>query len=152
MSERHYYYHDNYKLDIEDIAERYKKVPCPHIVGIYRGSLPIATYLSNLLECPMSIIKFQHMDGNDKKAEWLLNLTDDVSIRPEKCKQFYPRLIVVDDIYDTGTTFRAIKELPEFHNNPDYTLLALFGNKNDDGVGYIHEQEDRWIVFPHERM
>jgi|TARA_B110000467_G_scaffold67574_1_gene61523 hypoxanthine phosphoribosyltransferase len=146
------YCYDNYELDVEGIVNTYKKIPNPHIVGVYRGSLPVATHLSNLLECPMSIIKFQHMDGNDKKAEWLLNLTEDVSIRPEGTKQFFPRLIVIDDIYDTGTTFRAIKELPEFHNNPDYSLMALFGNKNDDGVGYIHEQEDRWIVFPHERM
>ena len=145
------YYYDEYYKDVSDIVKRYKDVPNPHIVGIYRGSLPLATHLSNVLECPMSIIKFQHMDGHDKKAEWLLNLTMDVSIRPEKCKQFFPTLIVVDDVYDTGTTFRAIKELPEFHNNPDYTLMALFGNKNDDGVGYIHEQLYRWIVYPWER-
>tara|TARA_B110000467_G_scaffold152244_1_gene161405 strand:- start:454 stop:921 length:468 start_codon:yes stop_codon:yes gene_type:complete len=145
------YYYDEYYKDVSDIVKRYKDVPNPHIVGIYRGSLPLATHLSNVLECPMSIIKFQHMDGHDKKAEWLLNLTMDVSIRPEKCKQFFPTLIVVDDVYDTGTTFRAIKELPEFHNNPDYTLTALFGNKNDDGVGYIHEQLYRWIVYPWER-
>ena len=150
--EKYTYYYDNYQLDIENIVNRYTKIPNIHIVGIYRGSLPLATHLSNLLECPMSIIKFQHMDGNDKKAEWLLNLTDDVNIRPEKSKQFYPTLLVIDDIYDTGKTFRAIKELPEFHNNPDYFLFALFGNKNEDGVGYIHEQRGRWIVFPWERL
>ena len=57
----------------------------------------------------MSIIKFQSRDGEDDKAEWMLNLTDDVSIRPEKSKQFFPTLLVVDDVYDTGKTFRAIK-------------------------------------------
>jgi hypoxanthine phosphoribosyltransferase len=145
------YYYDEYYKDVSDIVKRYKDVPNPHIVGIYRGSLPLATHLSNVLECPMSIIKFQHMDGHDKKAEWLLNLTMDVSIRPEKCKQFFPTLIVVDDVYDTGTTFRAIKELPEFKNNPDYYLTALFGNPNEDGVGYMHEQLYRWIVYPWER-
>ena len=146
------YYYDEYFKDVKDIVERYKKVPSLHIVGVHRGSLPIAVHLSNVLECPMSIVKFQHMDGNDKKAEWLLNLTDDVSIRPDKCKQFFPRLLVIDDVYDTGTTFRAIKELPEFQNNPDYCLLALFGNKNDDNVSYIHEQLYRWIVYPWERV
>ena len=147
---KHNYYYDNYQLDIENIVNRYQKIPNPHIVGIYRGSLPIATHLSNLLECPMSIIKFQSYDGNDKKAEWLLNLTEDKSIRDKP--QFFPYLIVVDDIYDTGTTFRAIKELPEFHNNPDYSLTALFGNANDDKVYYQHEQLYRWIVFPWERV
>jgi hypoxanthine phosphoribosyltransferase len=145
------YYYDEYCKDIENMVERYKDVPNPHIVGVYRGSLPIAVHLSNLMGCPMSIVKFQHMDGNDKKAEWLLNLTNDVSIRPAKCPLF-PRLIVVDDVYDTGTTFRAIKELPEFIGNPDYSLMALFGNKNDDGVYYRHEQLYKWIVYPWERI
>ena len=59
---------------------------------------------------------------------------------------------MVDDVYDTGKTFRAIKELPEFQNNPDYSLTALFGNANEDGVSYLHEQLYRWIVYPWERV
>ena len=97
----------------------------------------------------MSIIKFQSRDGEDKKAEWLLNLTEDKSVRDKP--QFFPHLIVVDDVYDTGKTFRAIKELPEFQNNPDYSLTGLFGSKNKDGVGYVNERISRWIVFPWER-
>ena len=146
------YYYDQYYKDITDIFERYKNIRNLHIVGVYRGSLPIATHLSNVLDCPMSIIKFQSRDGEDDKAEWMLNLTDDVSIRPHKAIQFFPTLLVVDDVYDTGKTFRAIKKLPEFAQNPDYHCLALFGNKNDDGVSYIHEQLYRWIVYPWERV
>ena len=115
------YCYDNYELDVEGIVNTYKKIPNPHIVGVYRGSLPVATHLSNLLECPMSIIKFQHMDGNDKKAEWLLNLTEDVSIRPEGTKQFFPRLIVIDDIYDEKSN--EIQELK--------TKLFVFMKENN---------------------
>jgi len=146
------YYYDQYYKDITDIVERHEATPNLHVVGVYRGSLPIATHLSNALECPMSIIKFQSRDGSDDKAEWMLNLTDDESLRPEKCKQFFPTLLVVDDVYDTGKTFRAIKELPEFKQNPDYHCIALFGNENNDGVNYIHEQLYRWIVYPWERV
>jgi len=146
------YYYDQYYKDITDIVERHEATPNLHVVGVYRGSLPIATHLSNALECPMSIIKFQSRDGSDDKAEWMLNLTDDVSLRPEKSKQFFPTLLVVDDVYDTGKTFRAIKELPEFKQNPDYHCIALFGNENNDGVNYIHEQLYRWIVYPWERV
>ncbi len=144
------YYYDEYYNDMATIYDRYANRVNPHVVGVYRGSLPIATHLSNVLECPMSIIKFQSYDGNDKKAEWLLNLTEDKSIRDKP--QFFPYLIVIDDIYDTGTTFRAIKELPEFQNNPDYSLTALFGNENPDKVFYLNEQLYRWIVFPWERV
>ena len=146
------YYYDQYYKDITDIVERHEATPNLHVVGVYRGSLPIATHLSNALECPMSIIKFQSRDGSDDKAEWMLNLTDDVSVRPEKSKQFFPTILVVDDVYDTGKTFRAIKELPEFKQNPDYHCIALFGNENNDGVNYIHEQLYRWIVYPWERV
>ena len=146
------YYYDQYYKDITDIVERHEATPNLHVVGVYRGSLPIATHLSNALECPMSIIKFQSRDGSDDKAEWMLNLTDDVSLRPEKCKQFFPTLLVVDDVYDTGKTFRAIKELPELKQNPDYHCIALFGNENNDDVSYIHEQLYRWIVYPWERV
>lgn len=152
MINKYNYYYDQYYKDITDIFERYKDKPNLHIVGIYRGSLPIATHLSNIFDCPMSIIKFQSRDGVDEKAEWMLNLTDDVSIRPYKSTQFYPTLLVVDDVYDTGKTFRAVKQLPEFINNPDYHCIALFGNKNDDGVNYLHEQLFRWIVYPWERV
>ena len=38
------------------------------------------------------------MDGNDKKAEWLLNLTEDKTIRDKP--QFFPYLIIIDDVYD----------------------------------------------------
>ena len=99
------YYYDQYYQDITDIVERHKHIPSLHIVGVYRGSLPIATHLSNVLECPMSIIKFQSRDGSDDKAEWMLNLTDDVSIRPYKSTQFFPTLLVVVVVYDTGKTF-----------------------------------------------
>ena len=73
------YYYDEYFNDMATLYDRYVNRVNPHVVGVYRGSLPIATHLSNVLECPMSIIKFQSYDGNDKKAEWLLNLTEDKS-------------------------------------------------------------------------
>ena len=30
--------------------------------------------------------------------------------------------------------------------------MALFGNDNDDGVHYLHEQLYRWIVYPWVRV
>ncbi len=146
MNNNYNYYYDEYYYDVATLAQRYKKITYPHIISIYRGSLPLGVHLSNILKCPLSIVKYQSRDGQDSKAEWLLNLTNE-----RKNPKFFPHLIVVDDIYDTGKTFRAVKALPEFHNNPDYSLMALFGNDNDDGVHYLHEQLYRWIVFPWER-
>ena len=141
------YYYDQYYNDVAILKERYDKIPDPHIVSIYRGSLPLGVHLSNVLNCPLSIVKYQSRDGQDSKAEWLLNLTNE-----RKNPKFFPHLIVVDDIYDTGKTFRAVLDLPEFHNNPNYRAIALFGNPNDDKVLYLNEQVYRWIVFPWERI
>jgi hypoxanthine phosphoribosyltransferase len=150
MTDKYNYFYDEYYNDIATIYDKYKKIPNPHVVSIYRGSLPIGVHLSNALKCPMSIVKYQSRDGEDKKAEWILNLTHDEKIRPTA--RFFPHLIVVDDIYDTGKTFRAVLELPEFENNINYHCIALYGNKNDDKVNYLHEQLYRWIVFPWERV
>ena len=142
------YYYDQYYNDVAILKERFDKIPDPHIVSIYRGSLPLGVHLSNALNCPLSIVKYQSRDGEDHKAEWLLNLTDDKKLHPK----FFPELIVVDDIYDTGETFRAVLNLPEFQDNPNYRAIALFGNSNNDGVVYLNEQVYRWIVFPWERV
>ena len=146
MSNYNYYY-DEYYYDVATLAQRYKKITYPHIISVYRGSLPLGVHLSNILKCPLSIVKYQSRDGKDSQAEWLLNLTNE-----RKNPKFFPHLIVVDDIYDTGETFRAVKALPEFQDNPDYSLMALFGNDNDDDVHYLHEQMYRWIVFPWEKV
>jgi len=150
MSDKYNYFYDEYYQDMVKLVERFKLIPNPHVVSIYRGSLPMGVHLSNALGCPMSIVKYQSRDGEDKKAEWILNLTQDVKIRPTA--RFFPHLIVLDDIYDTGKTFRAVLELPEFENNINYHCIALFGNDNDDKVNYLHEQLYRWIVFPWERV
>ena len=150
MSDKYNYFYDEYYQDMANLVEKYKRIPNPHVVSIYRGSLPMGVHLSNALKCPMSIVKYQSRDGEDHKAEWLLNLTEDTTLR--KNELFFPELIVVDDIYDTGKTFRAVLELPEFDKNPNYNCIALFGNDNDDKINYLHEQLYRWIVFPWERV
>tara|TARA_B110000495_G_C22855974_1_gene499114 strand:- start:110 stop:565 length:456 start_codon:yes stop_codon:yes gene_type:complete len=138
----HKYFYDEYYDDVSVFAHRHERVPNPHIVGVYRDSLPMAVHLSSVMNCPLSILKVE----NDT-AEWLINYTDDVSVRPEKSKLF-PRLLVVDISYGTGSTFKAIKQLPEFIKNPDYSFFSLFGNKNDDGVFFRHEQLFKEIILP----
>ena len=150
MTDNYNYFYDQYYNDIGNLKEQFEKIPNPHIVAIYRGGLPIGVHLSNALKCPMSIVKYQSRDGEDEKAEWILNLIHDEKLRPTA--RFFPHLIVLDDIYDTGKTFRAVLELPEFENNINYHCIALFGNDNDDKVNYLHEQLYRWIVFPWERV
>lgn len=141
MSELKYYY-DDYINDVSALVDRYKNIKNPHVVGIYKNSLPAAVHVSNALRCPLSIIKVE----NDT-ARWLIDYVNDKSIRPKDCP-FFPRLIVIDTIYDSGNQFKAIKQMPEFIKNPDYTFFSFFGCENDYNVYYVHEQVYRNIVFP----
>ena len=139
----HKYFYDEYYNDISSLALRYKTDKNIHVVGLYSDSLPVAVHLSNVLSCPMSIVRMV----DTYEAEWVFNRTEDESIRPNNSR-FFPRLIVPTTVYDSGNQFKAIKQLPEFINNPDYTFFALFGCKNDDNVFYKHEQVYKNILFP----
>jgi len=147
MTDLYNYYYDQYTKDIRQLVEQLDKLPRPHIVGVYRGSLPIATHLSNVLKCPMSIIRYQSRDGSDEKPEWVINNMGFTAT----WKTPGETTIVVDDIYDSGRTMRAIQQMDEFKHHPTVIYQCLFGSKNDDGVGYLNERISRWIVFPWER-
>ena len=147
MTDLYHYYYDQYTKDIRQLVEHLDKLPRPHIVGVYRGSLPIATHLSNVLKCPMSIIRYQSRDGIDEKPEWVINNMGFTAT----WKTPGETTIVVDDIYDSGRTMRAIQQMDEFKYHPTVIYQCLFGSKNDDGVGYLNERISRWIVFPWER-
>ena len=147
MTDLYHYYYDQYTKDIRLLVEQLEKLSRPHIVGVYRGSLPIATHLSNVLKCPMSIIRFQSRDGDDTKPEWILN---NLGISAT-WKTPGETIIVIEDIYDTGHTMRAIQQMDELKNHPDVIYKALFGSKNDDGVEFLNERMSNWIVFPWER-
>ena len=147
MTDLYHYYYDQYTKDIRHWIQHFEKFPRPHIVGIYRGSLPIATHLSNVLKCPMSIIRYQSRDGSDEKPEWVINNMGFTST----WKTPGETTIVVDDIYDTGRTMRAIQQMDELKYHPDVVYTCLFGSKNEDHVGYLNERISRWIVFPWER-
>jgi len=95
----------------------------------------------------MSIIRYQSRDGSDEKPEWVINNMGFTST----WKTPGETTIVVDDIYDTGRTMRAIQQMDEFKYHPDVVYTCLFGSKNEDHVGYLNERISRWIVFPWER-
>ena len=141
MSDYKYYY-DEYYNDMSALVKRYHDVKNPHVVGVYSDGLPAAVHASNALKCPLSIVKVE-----DDTARWLLNYTNDESLRG-KSTPLFPRLIVIDTVYASGQQFVAIKQLPEFINNPDYTFFSFFGCKNDYNVSYKYEQVYKNILFP----
>ena len=61
-------------------------------------------------------------------------------------------LVVVEDIYDTGKTIGLIQQLmKDEYSNHSVSYYSLFGKKNNDGVVYLREKNNKWISFPWER-
>ena len=90
-----YYDLIDYGYDMKQV----KDFEFDHVVGIYRGSLPMAVHISNVFEVPMSIVGFQTRDGKDNEP-YMIHKTG------EAPKQ----VLVVDDIYDSGYTMKKVIE------------------------------------------
>ena len=112
INENVYYSWEDYNNDIHEI----KSLEFDHVVGIYRGSLGIATHVSNVFKVPMSIVGFQTRDVEDKEPYWIHNATRSEHLGP------YAEgttILIVDDIYDTGYTMNNVMDfVKKMRNKP----------------------------------
>ena len=132
-----YYDWVDYTYDIKQV----KDFKFDHVVGIYRGSLPMAVHISNVFDVPLSIVGFQTRDGKDKEPYMIY-----------KADEAPKRVLIVDDIYDSGYTMtEVIKMLPHYAT---YSIegFCLFGKENKLNVSYANEHDGSWIVFPWETL
>jgi len=135
-----------YRTDFKELyARTLIDVENLHIFAIHRGGLPLGVHYSNISGRPLNIIKYQRLDGDDTEAEILIG--PDI-IRPDD------KILVLDDIYDSGETFRVVKQmlLKRGVKEENLQLYALFGSDNADGVEYIRDYPDKWVRFPWEMI
>ena len=135
-----YYDWIDYAHDIKEV----KDLEFDHVVGIYRGSLPMAVHISNVFEVPMSIVGFQTRDGKDEEPYMI------------KADEAPTQILVVDDIYDSGYTMnRVINFLSNYSarmHNSKIQGFCLFGKDNDLNVSCANIHDGSWIVFPWETL
>lgn len=93
------------------------------VAGVSRGGLIPAVMLSHKLNLPMVSITANDMVENDHEA------------------------IIVDEIYDTGSTIKKLKL-----SNPRAAYAVLFHNANLPELDFYCVKRDLvdWIVFPWE--
>ena len=142
---------EEYTNDIKIISEMISKIPNPHLLCLYRGSLPMGTHLSNKLSLPLSIVDFQTRDGDT-------NITEPKLIKNAGiCAT--DTLVIIDDIFDKGLTIAKtreflykkfphirLKQITLFRNSH---MIHLHDNYNFD-VKFINESRGQWIEFPWE--
>ena len=128
-------YADNYKPD--------------YIVGLTRGGNIPATIISNMLDIPCEAMKvsFRNDDRVDRD-HWLS------AFAMEK------KILIVDDINDSGATFKWIWndwELENIVHGVKFATLTENLASEFENVSYhVHEvnkaEEDVWLVYPWENI
>lgn len=100
------------------------------IHGLPRGGLSIAVHLSHFLELPL--------------------ITNISMYTPMNLKEENDKLLVVDDIIDSGRTFERFSEIATIRKIK-YETAVLYYKPFSEHIPdvYIRETED-WIVFPWE--
>ena len=128
-------FRDNFKPDI--------------IVGITRGGLWPAMMLSHYLGIKMHTLDVRLRDGDIKESNGYL--------KKEVVKG--TKILVIDDINDTGATFNWIKEdwnVDDDSEKSNVKFAALIDNVPSEfvveynGVEINKEENPEWIVFPYE--
>jgi uncharacterized protein len=147
-------YKDNWKPD--------------YIVGMNRGGLPISVMLSHLLNCNHYALDVRLRDNATQESNcWMAEEAFgylDGNCKPKMRKQ----ILIVDDINDTGATFKWIRKdweagcLPGhegwddvWNENVRFATMCEKTHTKFDGVDYYWNEidtseKDTWIVFPWE--
>ena len=118
----------------------------PHIVlGINRGGCVPGIYLSHALDIPHETLDIRLRDHKSKPSLAVL----------EKAHAFQKKILIIDDINDTGATLNYIKDnfgAPKnlkfasiIHNEP-----SKFQGLHFKGYTINKEKDPAWIVFPWE--
>ena len=180
MIKKHYYSWQDVERACLNIAlQMYNDNWRPdYIVGITRGGNVPATIISNMLNIRCEALKVSLRDDNDGYGNesncwmaedafgYVYDDADKVTGGPLEKK-----ILIVDDINDTGATFNWIKQdwqsncLPNdpkwekvWHNNVRFaTITDNLSSEFNGNVDYTaHEvnkaEEDVWLVYPWENV
>ena len=136
------YSYEEYECDVKSLKKTLSEITNIHLIAVYRGSIPLAVHLSNVLNCEMSIIRLHESNGNVSQIDFVSNNI-----------QVDDHLVVVEDVYDTGRTIKSIQRMMAVeYKNHTISYYSLFGRENDDGVIFLNEKKKKWITFHWEHI
>jgi hypoxanthine phosphoribosyltransferase len=148
---------DSFRLGSKVLASGFRP---DFIVGVWRGGAPVGIAVQELLE--YSGIASDHIAIRTSSYEGIERHCKNIQVHglnyivknanAEHC------LLIVDDVYDTGLSIKAIIDTLQGisrRNTPrDIRVATVYfkpGNNRSERCPdfYIHET-DKWLVFPHE--
>ena len=137
-----YYSYDDFKRDIVLLRRDLKEFNADSIVGIARGGLTLAHSLAEALDIrDVKTLRTELYDKTCKRDE--ISIFGDCSFNKDR------RVLVVDDISDSGETLNAImKYLKKSNQDIEFVVVTLFYKKTSlyEPDYWIHEA-DEWIEF-----
>lgn len=117
-----------------------------HVIGIARGGLIPATIMSHMFDADLLTYNVKSYKGK-RQGEFKIIQDIDLDTIPKEA-----RILVIDDICDSGKTFTKVKELIG-NRFATVKYAALFAKRNSkknvDHYG-IEVGDDSWLVFPWE--
>ena len=149
---------DEYTKIVEKLAIEINKSYKPTVlVGIMRGAAPILDILSRILKLPIAYIVIQSYSGEgmeDKQGQ--LMFAREISSLAEN--KDYKRVLLVDDLSDTGLTLnKSIEWLKNYKPTKDYIeevkTACLWKKKSstfEPNFCPVRLTSDPWIVQPTE--
>jgi len=131
----------------------------PHVlVGIWRGGTPVAAAVHELLH----VLGHRPVHGAIKTASYTGLGAREEAVTVEGLQWLLARLgpdqsiLMVDDILDTGHTWRVLREQITGAGHPgiDLRMAVAWWKAGSDQTGllpdyHVHRAKD-WLVFPHE--
>lgn len=178
MKKKFYTYDDVHNAAMHIVLQMYQDAWRPdYVVGITRGGLPLALRISHLLGCRMETLKVALRDGGECETNcWMAD--DAFGYVDEADREIYKnrwdpslrkKILIVDDINDTGATFNWIKQdwqsscLPKetdawnsvWGNSVRFATMTENLSSEFDGVNYSWDEvnkaeDDVWLVYPWE--
>lgn len=120
---------------VEPKKDEYKAILCP-----LRGGFFLSYFMSQRLQLPISYIEISSYAGKEQRGF-------QIGIKPEKITG---KLLLCDDIYDSGKT---IKKIHSMYPDVEFDTICLVSKVKDADIiyGKLIESE-KWVDFYWEIM
>lgn len=135
-----------YQTLAQDLADAIlsRKKSFDIIVAIARGGLSTGLILSDFLKTPVATITIQSYTDIQKQGE--LIITNKLGMHIEG-----KRVLLVDDIADSGKTFkRALSYLNRLKPSHITTAAIFYKPHSAYRPDFFAKETERWILLPHE--
>ena len=139
------YSFEDFDADMDRLVEQLKDKKFDMIVGINRGGCLPAVVLSHALKIPTTTIDYSTRDGVNIHPKSLYGYFEELTAT-------YPKLLIVDDLVDSGTAMKKILSVVGNFTKP--TVATLLHNLDVDlgvehyyGTAFSRKVEPRYFDF-----